>query len=268
MQINKINFRDVSNKKNFQRTNANFVSFQSLSSTVKLVGSKKTPLLERLLIARKWLAGLYNVKTDGEYVLKKYHVPYNLQARKIIIPEAFKIKGNYHATDSIEISGTTLKNSEMRSDGDILINANAKIFGKTKSLKKTEISGIIADTGEVESMDISIGYLGKVDGQAKASSSVYISGIVSNGAKIKGREVRVENEADILGYVESTGPAYISGGVAEKAEIQAEVAHVYQGAKIDGKINATKSVIIEGNFLGGGKVSSGEGGIWHIKPRL
>lgn len=200
----------------------NAADFVKGIGSVKLAGVKKMPLSERLFFVGKWLVGLYNVRTNGEYVIKKGKVPYKLSTQTIIIPRGVQVGiGNYSATEKIVVRGDISKEVGLKSK-NIVIDEFANFSGTTKS------------------------------------TCLNIYGSTTNDSNHFTKELHIESGADAGGKFVVKGPAYIYGNLLSNSEVSAEGVYAGEGSKIEGVLRSTKPINILGELADRAQAQSPE----------
>lgn len=162
-------------------------------STVKdFQGRKPFSIIEKIEIGLKKLLGFYSINVKGAYTVKKFLEPYYLTADDIIIPSEVTVKGNYRATNSIELHGKVAKKSKLTSDKAFYINALsvmagdaygkyfcvssfAKIPGTINASKKVSIYGDILETGEVNAPIVALNHNAMNKGTINATEKLELN---------------------------------------------------------------------------------------------
>lgn len=205
--------QSIESKINYNKTKINrfskSVNFTGLPNTVEIStikdfqGRKPFSIIDKIEIGIKKLLGLYSVKCEGTYQVKKFLEPYYLTADDIIIPREVTVKGNYRALNSIELHGKVAKNCKITSDKSFYINVDsimdgdaygkyfyigdfAKISGTVNASEKAKIFGDILEKGEVNAPIVSINHHASIDGTINATECMELNRMaVENGKTIK-----------------------------------------------------------------------------------
>ena len=238
MRVNKTNYQYNSNRVRFNGLGlpTGVVRTGEEMSSKIILKVKNRFLGETIIILRKYMAGLYNVKTNGEYVIKNGKVPYKLSTQTIIIPRGVKVvSGKYSATKKISVQGEISEGVKLKSK-NIVIDEFANFSGTTKSIC-LNIYGRTTSASRHFTKELHIENGAHADGEFAVEGPAYIYGYVAHNAFIKAEGIYAGETAKVAGSLVTDGPANICAKLFHSAKVYVKSLIIHPGARIDKNAN-------------------------------